>query len=80
MDSRLDINHVLAVDIPSDFAGAAALATSVPDQTDQSEAWKDTLPVSWECNPAFDSFDFSRHYLAMHSDESIRKRCIKIHH
>ena len=30
------------------------MATSAPDQP---EVWKDTLPVSWECNPAFDSFE-----------------------
>ena len=53
----LDGHQSCTIDIPSDFVGAAALATSGPDYTDQPEVWKDTLPVSWECNPAFDSFE-----------------------
>ena len=44
-----------SIDIPTDFVGAAVLATSAP--TDQPEVWKDTLPVSWECNPSFSSFE-----------------------
>ena len=53
-DIVLDGDQSCTIDIPSDFAGAAALATSAPDQP---EVWKDTLPVSWECNPAFDSVE-----------------------
>jgi hypothetical protein len=47
-----DGHQSCTVDIPSDFAGSATLATSANDKTDQQEVWKDTvtLPVSWECS------------------------------
>ena len=48
----MDITHVSLI-FCQKFVGAAALATSAPDHTDQPEIWKDTLSVSWECNPAF---------------------------
>jgi hypothetical protein len=33
-------NRSCTIKIPTDFAGAAALATSAPDQTDQQELWR----------------------------------------
>ena len=43
------------IDIPRHFAGAAVLATSAA--TDKPDVWKNTLPVSWECDPSMSSFE-----------------------
>lgn len=44
-----------AIDIPTNFIGTAVLVTSA--QTDQPDVWKNSLPVSWECDPSFGSFE-----------------------
>jgi hypothetical protein len=53
------------------------LATSAPDQTDQHAERMEghiNLPVSWECNPAFGSFEIhmllpsvDRHHNSIHN-------------
>ena len=43
------------INIPIHFRGAAVLATSGP--TDLPEVWKDTLPVSWQCESTINAHE-----------------------
>ena len=65
--SIADEDQSCVINIPTNFSGAAAVATSAP--LDDPTVWMDTLPVSWECEAPMNSFQiymfFASSYLCV---------------